>query len=67
MNETSLINTLCEARGYAVSFEPALPGSVICRAVKGSQQFRVLAKSVGEGLRELSRLLGLNTAWPVNR
>jgi hypothetical protein len=58
---------MCDARGYAVSFEPVRPGSVVCRAVKGASQFQVLATSVSEGLRELARLLVMNLAWQINR
>ena len=67
MSESHLINAMCEGKGYAVTFEPAGAGAVICRAIKGSQQFRVLARSVGEGLKELGRLLGVNMSWQVGR
>ncbi len=67
MSESHLINAMCEAKGYAVSFEPVRPGSVVCRAVKGPHQFRVLATSVADGLRELARLLNLNVGWQLGR
>lgn len=59
----NLIDTILQSKGFALSFQQVMAGSVVCQATKGNAHFRVLARSVNDGLTELARLLGLNTAW----
>lgn len=63
MANANLIDAILASKGYRLSFEQAVPGSVVCLASKDSTQLRVLARSVSEGITELARMMGLNTHW----
>ena len=67
MSPNQNMDTIIQAKGYALSFEPVRPGTVVCRASKGTKKFQVLAKSVPDGLNELGRMLGCPYAgWRIS-
>ncbi len=62
----TLIDQIMSRKGYAVSFQPKIHGAVVCVAVKENEKHEVLARSVGEGLSELARLIGINAHWAMS-